>query len=162
MPNRQFLPVCFRNRVILTAPPLRFVKSRLEEEERKNNRGHYTTHRVLLHAPLQNRLSESRLMPAVVVRQPPTTCKCLSANCRELHTPQASMSPLGTTFSNRYFVHERIGLISTVSSRIRSSGGVAAISRSASLLLLLRTIGRRPMPASSLTDPVPSRGSQPM
>jgi hypothetical protein len=24
------------------------------------------------------------------------------------------MSPLGTPFSNRYFVHERIGLISTV------------------------------------------------
>jgi multidrug efflux pump subunit AcrB len=64
------MPACFRNRVIPIAPPLRFVKSRLGEDERRNNRGHYTTRRVLLHAHLQNRLSESRLMRAVVVRQP--------------------------------------------------------------------------------------------
>src|ERR1700722_13821912 len=51
MPNRQTMPACFQNRGIPTAPPLRFVKSRLGEEERRNNRGHYTTHRVLLHAP---------------------------------------------------------------------------------------------------------------
>ena len=41
----------FSNHVVPNAPPLRFVKSRLGEEGRRNNRGHYTTHRVLLHAP---------------------------------------------------------------------------------------------------------------
>jgi hypothetical protein len=45
------MPACLRNRVIPTAPPRRLVKSRLGEEEQRNNRGHYTTHRVLLHAP---------------------------------------------------------------------------------------------------------------
>jgi hypothetical protein len=86
VPNRQRMPACFRNRVIPTAPPLRFVKSRLEEEERRNNRGHYTSHRVLLHPHLQNRLSESRLMSAVVVG-PQLRESIESTSCRELSTP---------------------------------------------------------------------------
>ena len=76
MPNRQNMPACFRNRVILNAPPLRFVKSRLEEQGRRNNRGHYTTHRVLLHAPPAK--SNLRISAHVCCRHEaaPVSCEC--------------------------------------------------------------------------------------
>src|SRR5271155_254816 len=91
------MPVRFRNRVIPTAPSPRFVKLRLREEDRRNNRGHYTTHRALLHGPCKmGCLNLGSFVPSLLGS--PTDLQVEIQIVASFTRIQVSMSPLDTPF----------------------------------------------------------------